>query len=340
MDAALADRIVAQSCEALSLDQLAHDAIGLIAERMNLTFAACYEESATGVVVGSSPEAVPAILAEYGPYVPTCPLHALKQRGVPPVAVMTRLVDRTSLVRSAVHNEFYRPMGLIHHVIMRLDRRDTSVTGVVMCRDNRRGDFEPGELRLLARVLPALSATVRRLHRFEAAVSRVSMLERLLDSADQSARCVIDARGRVLWASSPMKTIAAGLTREHPLVRAAIALCRDGAPGVLHELAGAHELFDAELTVVRDGTNPPVVEARLRDDPARRFARWAESKGLTPGEIAVLRELCRGASNDEIADAMFLSANTVRTHLNRIFKKVGTTSRLETVVAARAAGLA
>jgi len=225
----LADQIVSQSCEALTLDELAGGALAIVAKHMHLEFAACYEESQWGVA-GRSPDHLPPILDDYAPYVANDPLHALKRRGLPPLAVTTRLVDRASLRNSTVYNELYRPRSLIHHVIMQLDRKDTSLTGIVLCKGDRRGDFDADELRLLNRILRPLCATARRLHRFDDTINRVSLLERLLDTADPTARVIVNADGRVVWASPLMHgsfaAVLDGLTRDHPVIKAAMALCR------------------------------------------------------------------------------------------------------------------
>jgi LuxR family maltose regulon positive regulatory protein len=42
-----------------------------------------------------------------------------------------------------------------------------------------------------------------------------------------------------------------------------------------------------------------------------------------------------GMSNDEIAAALILSTNTIKTHLKRIYAKLNTTNRLETINKAR-----
>lgn len=58
------------------------------------------------------------------------------------------------------------------------------------------------------------------------------------------------------------------------------------------------------------------------------------SLGLTPREVEVLGLLAAGRSNKEIARALGVSPNTVKTHLARLFAKLGATSR--TGAAARA----
>jgi NarL family two-component system response regulator LiaR len=50
---------------------------------------------------------------------------------------------------------------------------------------------------------------------------------------------------------------------------------------------------------------------------------------LTPTEFQVLRLIGQGKSNDEIADAMFISKNTVRSHIKSIYAKLDTHSRLQ-----------
>jgi NarL family two-component system response regulator LiaR len=50
---------------------------------------------------------------------------------------------------------------------------------------------------------------------------------------------------------------------------------------------------------------------------------------LTPTEFRVLRLIGQGKSNDEIAEAMFISKNTVRSHIKSIYAKLDTHSRLQ-----------
>lgn len=50
---------------------------------------------------------------------------------------------------------------------------------------------------------------------------------------------------------------------------------------------------------------------------------------LTPTEFQVLRLIGQGKSNDEIADSLFISKNTVRSHIKSIYAKLNTHSRLQ-----------
>jgi len=60
---------------------------------------------------------------------------------------------------------------------------------------------------------------------------------------------------------------------------------------------------------------------------------------LTDREFEVLGLLASGFSNEEIAAALFVSLNTVKTHLKNIFGKLGVTSRLQATVRAGHLGL-
>ncbi|MGA3153522.1 MAG: LuxR C-terminal-related transcriptional regulator [Streptosporangiaceae bacterium] len=60
---------------------------------------------------------------------------------------------------------------------------------------------------------------------------------------------------------------------------------------------------------------------------------------LTDSELAVLRFLPSHMTNQEIADALFLSINTVKTHLRSAYRKLGAASRREAIACGRRHGL-
>lgn len=77
-----------------------------------------------------------------------------------------------------------------------------------------------------------------------------------------------------------------------------------------------------EKVVVKEVPAPAAFE---RDD-----AKVAEL-GLTPRELEVLELIARGLSNKEIADQVFVSENTVKTHLSRVFDKLDARRRTQAV---------
>jgi DNA-binding CsgD family transcriptional regulator len=55
------------------------------------------------------------------------------------------------------------------------------------------------------------------------------------------------------------------------------------------------------------------------------------SLGITPRELEILELIAAGLSNKEIAAKVFVSENTVKTHLNRLFDKLGARRRTQAV---------
>jgi Response regulator containing a CheY-like receiver domain and an HTH DNA-binding domain len=53
--------------------------------------------------------------------------------------------------------------------------------------------------------------------------------------------------------------------------------------------------------------------------------------GITPRELEILRLIAAGLSNREIADRLFVSENTVKTHSSRLFGKLGAKRRTQAV---------
>lgn len=70
--------------------------------------------------------------------------------------------------------------------------------------------------------------------------------------------------------------------------------------------------------------------------PATRAGIAAE---LTPREMELLRELPSLATLEEIAESLYVSVNTVKTHIRNVYRKLGVASRREAVVVARRNGL-
>jgi DNA-binding NarL/FixJ family response regulator len=79
------------------------------------------------------------------------------------------------------------------------------------------------------------------------------------------------------------------------------------------------------------GLQPRVQETRPPAGPAAE---------LSARELEVLRLLAAGRSNQQIADALVISLNTVRRHVSNIFDKTGAANRAQAAFYARDHGLA
>ena len=74
------------------------------------------------------------------------------------------------------------------------------------------------------------------------------------------------------------------------------------------------------------------------DPPKVPFGK-VKRTDLTERELEVLRELTGSLTNEEIADKLHISANTVKRHLQNIMEKTGYDSRLDLAMNARSLGL-
>jgi DNA-binding CsgD family transcriptional regulator len=73
--------------------------------------------------------------------------------------------------------------------------------------------------------------------------------------------------------------------------------------------------------------------------PFVRNEAQLERVGLTPRELEILEAMAAGLSNREIAERLFVSENTVKTHAARLFDKLSAKRRTQAVQRAKEAGL-
>jgi DNA-binding NarL/FixJ family response regulator len=120
------------------------------------------------------------------------------------------------------------------------------------------------------------------------------------------------------------------------------AALRAGASGFLLKDVQPDELADA-IRVVAAGNSlfGPAATQRLLD----RFVQQGEPREppavgeLTDREREILELLARGLSNAEIAERLFLSEATVKSHVSAILRKLGVRDRVQAVIAAYEAGI-
>ena len=87
-----------------------------------------------------------------------------------------------------------------------------------------------------------------------------------------------------------------------------------------------------EVTVIRE-VPVPAPSGFVRNDAQ------VAALGLTPREIEILEQIAAGKSTREIAAALFVSENTVKTHASRLYDKLGVRRRTQAVQEARTLGL-
>jgi len=105
-----------------------------------------------------------------------------------------------------------------------------------------------------------------------------------------------------------------------------------GAQGYLLKSAPQSEIVAAIRSVYRGRNHiSPRIAARL----AERMVRWA----LIAHELEILEMVVRGLTNGQIGNALRISENTARNHVNSIIRKLGVSGRTEAATAAIQQGL-
>lgn len=104
-----------------------------------------------------------------------------------------------------------------------------------------------------------------------------------------------------------------------------------GATGYLLKAERPEELFAAIHSAAQGRTtlSPPVASRVMS------HMRGAARPALTARELDILAQLAQGLGNRDIARALFISQATVKTHLGRIYDKLGVDTRAGAVAVAK-----
>ncbi len=108
-----------------------------------------------------------------------------------------------------------------------------------------------------------------------------------------------------------------------------------GAAGYLLKDVHSREIVEAVRSVYSgESVLYPSIASKVIQRAIGGFVRPTENKlesDLTDREVEVLRLASKGASNQDIADTLFISVRTVQGHINNIFRKLNAGSRTEAI---------
>jgi DNA-binding CsgD family transcriptional regulator len=353
MSVAVKNRLLREASRLETLDQINERLLPDLARITHASFVFAYrglanEQGIRAYLPASTPDFVADYFAEYAG---ECPLRRVKDRTNARVIPTTLLYGHKKLIRTRVYNELWRPWGFDHHVALRFDAPDSgpevASLGIMINRDHRRGEYAEEELSFLRTLVPSLSRSLRRAAKLEVLKEKVTALEMLVNAGGEPGpKIVLDADGRFIHSISPpgweaAAAISALRSAKHPVRLASRRLIRetggetnDEPLELEHRFIADGELWRASISLY-EGNGKPLVLLALSSATTDRNL-W----GLTRSENVVLEQLIAGLNNIEIGRALFISPETVRTHLTRIYKKLGARSRLEAVVKARVRGSA
>jgi NarL family two-component system response regulator LiaR len=148
----------------------------------------------------------------------------------------------------------------------------------------------------------------------------------------------IEATRRIGNLNLSTKVIALSSFSDDSKVFSAI---RAGASGYLLKNISSAELADAIRAVYRgDPQLHPEIAKKLMNQFVN-FKGKAEtvSKELTPRELEVLQLIAEGMNNTELAEALFISETTAKTHVHNILGKLNLADRTQAAIYAYKHGL-
>ncbi|SIS91232.1 MAG: response regulator transcription factor [Thalassolituus maritimus] len=105
-----------------------------------------------------------------------------------------------------------------------------------------------------------------------------------------------------------------------------------GARGFLRKSESITEVKEAIIAVIEGGYYPPEFRDALT-------GKTGNENPLSPRQQAILTLMKSGMSNGEIADMLFLSPNTIKTHVRLMYDTLNVSSRIECLNKARSLGL-
>ncbi|MBL7499272.1 response regulator transcription factor [Frankia sp. CNm7] len=142
-----------------------------------------------------------------------------------------------------------------------------------------------------------------------------------------------EATAGLLAEAPSLKVILFTAYPDHVAIEAALAA---GARGVVVKDTERADLVEVIRKVVG---GERVVAADLGADGAAAPRRALDDRGITRREYDILRRVAMGQTNPEIADALGLTRNTVKTYLQRLLEKLGARNRVEALARANELGI-
>jgi DNA-binding NarL/FixJ family response regulator len=107
----------------------------------------------------------------------------------------------------------------------------------------------------------------------------------------------------------------------------------------LRAAASGLTVFDPRVHATLLAATSPAATSPAGALPGGTSAAPAQPDGLTQREAEILSLIAQGLTNGEIAERLFLSNHTVKTHINRIFAKTGSRDRVAAIGYARRHGI-
>ena len=246
--------------------------------------------------------------------------------------------DVAAHLRSRPYADFYRPLDIAFVMGVWPTGKpygSPDMFGVILTRPHPFEPFADETVRQVRHLETPFRLAARRIARFSALEQRADVLAQL-PGCKSGSLALWDPEGRLVWASAQAQRHLESKIRRGDLDQAARIAARQlsrrngagepllGRPRRLRSGGGPPMLVTFSCITAPDGR--PWLLADLQEYPA-----GGPLRELTQAETRVLHLLSRGLSNGEIGEHLGISRETVKTHLKRVFHKLGVSSRAKAV---------
>jgi DNA-binding CsgD family transcriptional regulator/PAS domain-containing protein len=268
------------------------------------------------------------------------------------------LVDEQELLESRIYQEFWKPRGFRYGATIELLRTPHRSAGTAVVRKEGQPAYGAADLALLRLLAPHLIRAVTISDVLDLRTLKSEMLEATLDGL--AAGVFLTARdGRIVYMNAAaerqlrtgnaLRVVDNRLSAVDPRARPALskaieqaATCETDAASGSYALAipdGDGAGYVATLLPLERARRRSIIEpfsasiavftqnpAEVPVMPGEAFAKLYR---LTGGELRVLLVLARGVGAKEAANMLGISEPTVRTHLQQMFSKTGTSRQAD-----------
>jgi DNA-binding CsgD family transcriptional regulator len=248
------------------------------------------------------------------------------------------VATRQDIERLPLYDEFYRPLGIHHQMMIAMEVKPSHLVYLAMNRSH--SPFTEQERHLLGSLQPHASQAFCHMREIHHLQSTLSSFETLVDTLNQGIVC-LSPHNRIKWASKRGRTYLQAYFGD--------ALHSTHLPDALHAwllaqqmAAGTDRSIQEPLTIQR-GTHRLAI--RLLSKKNERYVFMEEISiqpsfdelkrlGLTDREAQVLGWVSQGKSNEDTALILKIGPQTVKKHLERIYSALRVANRTEAALKA------
>jgi len=271
--------------------------------------------------------------------------------------VQSRLQPEEELMQTPFYHEFVKPMGLRDAMVSISLRSGARAAAFVSNSSANREPYTDDEIALMRLLTPHFCRAMTISDILELRMLQVGVIEAALNALAAGV-FLLDQQGRVLHMNRAAEQIIALGTVLSVRSQRLMATDRASQDALAHAIAETHRpVLEGPPSIALKAVNSsekgmiatllPIDYARADIAQLHSAARWAvfvqdprqpvpfpgEAFGrlysLSPAELRVTMALAPGLSHEEAAAMLGVSVATVRSHLQRIFIKTGTSRHLD-----------